>query len=197
MTSGLKQLQSNSNQTKFLAWLPGSPWRKIFLIVGGMMISSLPLIQQDVAIAQTYPQYSVTAEYTGGNCLPIRNLPRPDAYMVECVPNGSTLETVIGEQNGWLQLNSRNWTWKASTSLGKASVSKVGSRRSAARSFPVSGVIVQTPAACSNVRKAPSTGSEIVACLENGEVLKTIVQEQNGWLQLSSGNWIWKNNTNF
>lgn len=46
---------------------------------------------------------------------------------------------------------------------------------------------------CLNIRKSPN--GEIVDCLEQGTVLKPIIKEQDGWVQLSSGNWAWKEST--
>lgn len=61
---------------------------------------------------------------------------------------------------------------------------------------PLTGVTIAiTGTGCLNIRKAPSTTGEIVTCLENGTVLKPIVQEKDEWLQLSSGNWVWKQGT--
>ena len=152
-----------------------------------------PLMVREMAIAQTttpYPQYGVTAQHDGGNCLPVRSEPRPDAFMVACVSNGAVLKPIVGEKNGWIQIESGNWTWKNSTSLKVVSPPPESTSK-----FPIYGAVIQSPAGCSNVRKTPSAAGDIAAeCLSNGAVLKPITGEQGGWYQLSSGNWIIKDN---
>ncbi|WP_139325026.1 hypothetical protein [[Limnothrix rosea] IAM M-220] len=166
------------------------------MMLGGIAVS--PLMMEKVAIAQiSYPQYGVTAQHEGGNCLPVRSEPNPNAFMVACVSNGSTLKPVVGERNGWIQLNSGNWTWKNSTSLKAVTVSTPPPNRTPASTagFPIYGATVQSPAGCSYARKAPSTAGDLASdCLPNSTELKALIGQQGGWYQLSSGNWIFGGN---
>lgn len=57
---------------------------------------------------------------------------------------------------------------------------------------PIYGATVNTSGGCLNARQVPSTAGDIYACVQQGEILKAIVKEENGWYQLSSGGWVSK-----
>lgn len=57
---------------------------------------------------------------------------------------------------------------------------------------PITGVTIKVSSGCANVRKTPSINGELVTCLTNGQPLKPVIGEQNGWLLLQSGNWVQK-----
>lgn len=57
---------------------------------------------------------------------------------------------------------------------------------------PITGVTVQVPGGgCLNARRTPSPVGEVYDCIPNGDVLKPIINAENGWYQLSSGGWVW------
>lgn len=148
---------------------------QLCIILGGMVAS--PFMTGEMAIAQAYPVNGVTAQDPSRYCLNIRIEPSADADIFACVPNGSTLTTVIREQGNWIQLSDGNWTWKNSTSLKTV--------------FPIEGAFVRTQSECSTVHKAPSTAADIVDCLENGIPLNPIIKEENGWFGVAGNNWVW------
>ncbi|MGB2924431.1 MAG: peptidoglycan-binding domain-containing protein [Limnothrix sp.] len=55
---------------------------------------------------------------------------------------------------------------------------------------PIKGAVVSTNSNCLNARLSPA--GTVVTCLSDGTVLKDIVKEDNGWYELSSGNWVAK-----
>lgn len=55
---------------------------------------------------------------------------------------------------------------------------------------PIRGAVVNTNTVCLNARRSPL--GTVVACVKDGETLKGIVKEDNGWYELESGNWVAK-----
>ncbi|OKH49784.1 hypothetical protein NIES2101_20335 [Calothrix sp. HK-06] len=75
-----------------------------------------------------------------------------------------------------------------STSLALASLSLVFATFSEAQAA-VTG-FVRTSGSCLNVRTQPSLNSRIVGCLPNGSRLSAVVDTENGFTRLSSGNYV-------
>lgn len=75
-----------------------------------------------------------------------------------------------------------------STSLALASLGLVFATFSEAQAA-VTG-FVRTSGSCLNVRTQPSLNSRIVGCLPNGSRVSAVVDTENGFTRLSSGNYV-------
>ncbi|BDA66672.1 hypothetical protein RIVM261_054710 [Rivularia sp. IAM M-261] len=75
-----------------------------------------------------------------------------------------------------------------STSLALASLGLVFATFSEAQAA-VTG-FVRTSGSCLNVRTQPSLNSRVVGCLPNGSRLSVVVDTENGFTRLSSGNYV-------
>lgn len=74
--------------------------------------------------------------------------------------------------------------------LGSAAMISPAIAQSQIFTPPLRGAVVNTNTVCLNARRSPQ--GTVVACVEDGETLKGIVKEDNGWYELESGNWIAK-----
>ncbi|NEP31886.1 hypothetical protein [Moorena sp. SIO3B2] len=123
-----------------------------------------------------------------GGCLTARKGPSDTSAAVVCVSNGAVLKPVVATNGNWLQLSSGNWVYgpyTTSTLVDKSSEGGGGS--------PIleSGIKVKTPnGGCLKALTGPGTG-QVVACVRSGSALKPVVAQQRGWLQLTSGNWVY------
>jgi hypothetical protein len=67
-------------------------------------------------------------------------------------------------------------------------ISQVAIASAAVFAKPISGATVEIKNGCLNARETPQ--GKIIACLGKGAILKDVIKEENGWYQLSSGNWV-------
>lgn len=74
--------------------------------------------------------------------------------------------------------------------LGSSAITNPAIAASQIFTTPIRGAVVNTNTTCLNARRSPL--GTVVACIKDGEPLKGIVKEDNGWYELESGNWVAK-----
>ncbi|NJN71546.1 MAG: peptidoglycan-binding protein [Limnothrix sp. RL_2_0] len=96
----------------------------------------------------------------------------PDFSALKLVPNGA-----------WL-------AYLGALFLGSPAMINPAIATSQIFTTPVKGAVVNTNTTCLNARRSPF--GTVVTCINDGETLKGIVKEDNGWYELESGNWVAK-----
>jgi len=137
--------------------------------------------------------------YVTADTLNVRTGAGKDNSCIGTVSNGQAL-AVIGEKDGWYQINYNNGTgWVSGKYLAAKGSSDGGQTQDPGQSGSgdaPSGDIVYTTASTLNVRKAPKTG-EVITQLPFATAC-TVKEEQNGWYKITFGSttgWISKQYT--
>ncbi|MEM8638725.1 MAG: peptidoglycan-binding domain-containing protein [Cyanobacteria bacterium P01_G01_bin.54] len=161
-------------EAEFFDWLhsPSSAWLQLLAV--GVLATGI--------MAAT-PAQAIEVDTPSGRCLNARLGPGTNTLVHSCVNDGMPLLPVVKTQGNWLQLSSGRWVYGPYTTYNKPPAM-------AAIGGPVRQV--STPkGSCLNARLGPSTKNPVYTCVRNGAPLKTVVNTQGDWLQLSSGRWVY------
>ncbi|MEM6425033.1 MAG: hypothetical protein AAF728_07735, partial [Cyanobacteria bacterium P01_D01_bin.128] len=144
-----------------LCSLSWRPWLAAGALSIALVLSLMTTVARAITAFVEVPQANV------------RDSPSTSGGIVRVVVQGDRIDVTQITENGWTQLSDGNWILTESFRSGSGS------------GIPA---VVNVPEA--NVRDRPDNSASIVRQVSNGERIETTDISENGYTQLTDGNWI-------
>jgi uncharacterized protein YraI len=156
--------------------------RLIFLLdIGAIGTLNTEKIREYAENPETLPELYVFANAPPGYSLNIRSGPGYEYSIVRRIARGSPLEVTGSRRNGWVQLSDGNWV--AGNLVAKEpGIEPIPSANIATVHSP--------PGTSANIHTGPGFDFPIVGQYLNGSRIPTTGKINNGWVELTNGNWI-------